>query len=580
MAAVEDVPGMNVVKAIRDYIKKMVSEQSGMKVLLLDEHTTSVVSIVYSQSEILQKEVYLIDRVNSTKREAMPHMKAICFVQPSESSIEALVKELKNPKYGQYDLYFANILRPVLLEKLAEADEHEVVREVQEFFGDYQAINPHLFSFDMPTCIGESSNTWRRSAFEAANQGLCSVLLSLKKRPVIRYAAASTMCKRLAEEVSYTIQKEPTLFDFRQQDVPPLLMVLDRRDDPITPLLNQWTYQAMVHELLGIKNNRVDLSGVPGISKELREIVLSSGDEFFTKNMYLNFGEIGGSIRTLVDEFQTKTKSHENIESIADMKAFVENYPQFRALSGNVSKHVSVVGELSRLVDKHDLLNLSETEQELACQSNHSECVQSMRQLLGNAKVMSRDKARLVMLYALRYEKHGSNCITEFRETLKHQGVSDELCQLVRMAVRYAGAGVPERSSDLFGTKGAVGFLKSVTGGLKGVDNIYTQHSPLLATTLDQLAKGKLKDSMYPYVDRALRDRPQEVIVFMVGGCTYEEAKAVAEFNEQNLSTMRVILGGTTVHNFDSFADEVRCAVEGGAPRGGAGPARGGSRRQ
>lgn len=49
------------------------------------------------------------------------------------------------------------------------------------------------------------------------------------------------------------------------------------------------------------------------------------------------------------------------------------------------------------------------------------------------------------------------------------------------------------RSSDLFGTRGAAGLLKKVTGGLKGVENIYTQHTPLLAATLDQLAKGKLK---------------------------------------------------------------------------------------
>ena len=33
---------------------------------------------------------------------------------------------------------------------------------------------------------------------------------------------------------------------------------------------SKWTYQAMVHELLGIKNNRIDLSSVPGIQRELR----------------------------------------------------------------------------------------------------------------------------------------------------------------------------------------------------------------------------------------------------------------------------------------------------------------------
>lgn len=59
----------------------------------------------------------------------------------------------------------------------------------------------------------------------------------------------------------------------------------------------------------------------PKAAKDLKEVVLSSEqDEFFRQNMYKNFGEIGASIRTLVDEFQKRTKSHENIESIADMK--------------------------------------------------------------------------------------------------------------------------------------------------------------------------------------------------------------------------------------------------------------------
>lgn len=52
--------------------------------------------------------------------------------------------------------------------------------------------------------------------------------------------------------------------------------------------------------------------------------------------------QIGAAIRVLVEEFQSKTKSHENIESIQDMKDFVENYPQFRAMSGTVSKVILV----------------------------------------------------------------------------------------------------------------------------------------------------------------------------------------------------------------------------------------------
>lgn len=46
----------------------------------------------------------------------------------------------------------------------------------------------------------------------------------------------------------------------------------------------QWTYQAMVHELLNIQNNRIDLSKVPNVPKELHDIVLSAEhDEFYAK---------------------------------------------------------------------------------------------------------------------------------------------------------------------------------------------------------------------------------------------------------------------------------------------------------
>lgn len=73
-----------------------------------------------------------------------------------------------------------------------------------------------------------------------------------------------------------------------------------------------------------------------------------------------------------MDEFQKKAKKHQKVESIADMKHFVETYPLFKKLSGTVSKHVTVVGELSSLVEKHNLLEVSELEQELSCQTDHS----------------------------------------------------------------------------------------------------------------------------------------------------------------------------------------------------------------
>ena len=55
----------------------------------------------------------------------------------------------------------------------------------------------------------------------------------------------------------------------------------------------------------------------------------------------------------------------------------MENYPQFKKMSGTVSKHVTIVGELSRLVTEKSLLDVSEVEQDLACQNDHSSALQA-----------------------------------------------------------------------------------------------------------------------------------------------------------------------------------------------------------
>ncbi|XP_061764518.1 vacuolar protein sorting-associated protein 45 [Nerophis ophidion] len=551
---------MNVTLAVKQYISKMIEDSgAGMKVLLMDKETTSIVSMVYTQSEILQKEVYLFERIDSQNRESMKHLKAICFFRPTKENVENLIQELRRPKYSVYFIYFSNVISKSEIKALAEADEQEVVAEVQEFYGDFIAVNPHLFSLNLHGVA--RGRSWEPSMLSRCTQGLTSVLLALKKCPMIRYQLSSDMSKRLAESVKQIITKEYELFDFRKTEVPPLLLILDRSDDAITPLLNQWTYQAMVHELLGINNNRIDLSRVPGISKDLREVVLSAeNDEFYANNLYLNFGEIGTNIKNLMEDFQKKRpKGQQKLESISDMKAFVDNYPQFKKMSGTVSKHVTVVGELSRLVSERHLMEVSEVEQELAGQNDHSSAQQSVRRLLQNPRLSELDAVRLVMLYALRYERHSSSILPALIEELSRRGVSDRHRKMVSCMVEYGGKRV--RGSDLITPTDAVAITKQFFKGLKGVENVYTQHQPLLHDTLDQLVKGRLKDSQFPYLGASsLRDRPQDIVVFVIGGATYEEALTVYNMN-RSTPGVRMVLGGSSVLNTKSFLEEVMSAM-------------------
>ncbi|XP_055013246.1 vacuolar protein sorting-associated protein 45 [Boleophthalmus pectinirostris] len=554
---------MNVTLAVKQYVSKMIETSgSGMKVLLMDRETTSVVSVVYSQSEILQKEVYLFERIESQNREPMKHLKALCFLRPTKENVELLVQELRKPKYSVYFIFFSNVISKSEIKALAEADEQEVVAEVQEFYGDFIALNPHLFSLNL---VGVSrGRSWEASMLQRCTQGLTAVLLSLKKCPMIRYQLSSDLAKRLAENVKQIITKEYELFDFRKTEVPPLLLILDRSDDAITPLLNQWTYQAMVHELLGLNNNRIDLSRVPGVSKDLKEVVLcADNDEFYANNLYLNFGEIGTNIKNLMEDFQKKRpKGQQKLESISDMKAFVETYPQFKKMSGTVSKHVTVVGELSRLVSERLLMEVSEVEQELACQSDHGNAAQ-VKTRPKHDQNTTKTRLKHDQNTTKTRPKHDQNTTkTRPRPTHDDQNTTKtrpKHDQMVSRVVEFGGKRV--RGSDLITATDAVAITKQFFKGLKGVENVYTQHQPLLQDTLDQLIKGRLKDAQFPYLGpSSLRDRPQDIVVFMVGGATYEEALSVYNLN-RTCPGVRLVLGGTHVHNTKSFFEEVMSAT-------------------
>jgi len=277
--------------------------------------------------------------------------------------------------------------------------------------------------------------------------------------------------------------------------------------------------------------------------------------------MYADFGAVGQSLRQLVEEFQEKAKSHQKVESIDEMKTFVENYPRFKQMSGTVSKHVSVVGELSRLTKKHNLLELSELEQELACRSSHSQSLQRLKQILGNQNTNLReiDALRLVMLYALRYETHSNNDIMGLVAKLKNKGVTEDNIRLVKALLQIGGA--KKRKSDLFGSD-PVAVTKRFIKGLKGVENIYTQHTPWLNYIVEDLVKGKLKEAQFPYFIQGAEPnyRPPEVIVFVLGGITYEESLAIHNINRAE-NRLCVVLGGTAMYNTSIFLEDIKAAV-------------------
>jgi len=122
--------------------------------------------------------------------------------------------------------------------------------------------------------------------------------------------------------------------------------------------------------------------------------------------------------------------------------------------------------------------------------------------------------------------------------------------------LRYAGT--KSRSPGLYGKRDTFSALKkNLISSVQGVSNVYSQHVPLLAETIKGAFKGRIQEHMTAVEGGG--ELPKDLFIYMVGGTTYEEARCVAEFNKENEKNgLKVILGGSTIHNSTSFLDEIR----------------------
>ncbi|PNW80892.1 hypothetical protein CHLRE_07g333950v5 [Chlamydomonas reinhardtii] len=592
---------MDLWKIMRSYVGSMIEGAPGYKGLVLDKETMRICANLYGRTELAEHNVVHVENLEKPDGRAHNELKAVCFLRPTKENIALLKKELRAPRYQSYNLHFTNLLSSVstvFLQDLAEADAaKESVLEVQENYADFMVPDPFHFVVPVPRNDllfavrqpGAAPSAAEYELIDRCVQGLSAVFLALRRRPVIRYQRGSELVAKLAESLHrLTYKQEAAVFDFgASRSAPPVVLLLDRRDDPVTPLLTQWSYQAMVHELIGIHDNTVKLTSGK-VAEQFRDVVFDPRqDDFLRRHQYRTYGEVGASVKSMVEQFQSASTKHSRVESLEDMRRFVLEHSDFQKLQGNVSKHVNLMTQLSETVSGRNLMDVSSAEQELAnpaASLTSAASFEELQQILRGTKTQDADRVRLAMLYALRFESDTPR-VRQMLDYLATAGVREReprLYAAVEAVLRYGGAS--RRAGDLYGSRNLLSKARNVFKGLQGVDNVYTQHTPLLTETVAALASDRLDPLAYPYMAstgdevatltaNAKRAPPREVIVFVLGGTTYEEAKAVAEMNDRanaaanagpgvpagaspsggQLPTPRVVLGGTGILNSQMF---------------------------
>lgn len=488
---------------------------------------------------------------------------------------------------------------------------HSKVEQVHEFYADFHAISPEVFSLNLGGSLHLAKPTGgvggRMSAAEARFQrsvdGVMSVLLAHKLKPVIRFQQTSGSAGHFARAVDSAMGSQRELFSLLPHAAPPpVLLILDRREDPLTPLLTQWTYQAMIHETLGLWGNRVVIKGdgpaaagasASPASAAVTHVVDAAHDAFYAEHMCSHFVDVAEAVQSQLKEVQRKQKDTGSMSSIEEMRRVMERLPAMRRENANVVKHFAIMAELHRQDEAHKLFELTRLEQDMSEQDAAARHCDEVRAMVEDPAVRARDALRLVLLYALRYETDAPGRVAELKVALASRGLLPGDVAMVDALLDYAGARV--RGGDLFGKKTIMArFRRGVSRSLKGLQEAETPHKPVMEAALKgethaaprptklyptnhpttnsppfpptlpapfpaELSSGTLSTSLFPFAGRAeaATTPASTVVVFVLGGATFEEAHVVHGLNTTPGSTMRVILGGTVIQNSGAFIEDL-----------------------
>ena len=144
-------------------------------------------------------------------------------------------------------------------------------------------------------------------------------------------------------------------------------------------------------------------------------------DEFYATNMFLDFGDLGVAVKALLDSYQSQLKDKQNIQSIEDIKHFLDSYPQLSKVKNTISTHVTIMEKLSKIVQQRDLMTLGELEQQMVCHGTESEARKNVLEQIRRPEIELQDKLRLSCIYGIRF---GDSKLSEIVTALTLAGLS------------------------------------------------------------------------------------------------------------------------------------------------------------
>jgi syntaxin-binding protein 1 len=155
------------------------------------------------------------------------------------------------------------------------------------------------------------------------------------------------------------------------------MLLLDRSTDCLTPLMHDFTYQAMVHDLLPIEGDKITYSAespdTPGAMED-KDVLLNEKDKLWVELRGKHIAEVveilSGRIKEVVNSSTnsalSKDKSAGSNLSLSQLASALKDLPEYREVMSKLSQHMHISHQCMDVFNQNGLLDLSDLEQTLA----------------------------------------------------------------------------------------------------------------------------------------------------------------------------------------------------------------------
>ncbi|CAL5442207.1 unnamed protein product [Camellia sinensis] len=409
---------------------KTGGSKSTWKVLIMDKVTVKIMSCSCKMADITEEGVSLVEDIYR-RRQPLPTMDAIYYIQPTKEN-SSVPRELVNQiKRDGAVLARIGALREMNLEYFAIDSQGFVTdneRALEELFGD------------------EESTRKGDACLSVMATQIATVFASLREFPLVRYRAAKSLdpttmttfrdlipTKLAAGVWNHLMKYKANLPNFPQTETCELL-ILDRSIDQIAPVIHEWTYDAICHDLLNMEGNKYvhEVPGKAGSAPEKKEVLLEDHDPIWLELRHAHIADASERLHEKMTNFVSKNKAaqihhgsrHDTNPSwdrdgselsTRDLQKMVQALPQYSEQMDKLSLHVDIAGKVNNIIKEMGLRDIGQLEQDLVFGDAGTKDVINF--LRTKQDVTRENKLRLLMIYAACHpKKFESDKITKLME--------------------------------------------------------------------------------------------------------------------------------------------------------------------